>query len=437
MNLKSIIIAALSCMSSTVMMMAVTVNVDSCVVRALATDAGLKVAVNAVAQAKLNRGVARTAYFPNFSGSATTLTSLPDTEAMGMTLRLRGVYMAGINLTQPVFAGGKIIAANKLAGIGVEAAEEQLRLRRMQVIADAESSYWTYVAVLAKVEMMRSYLAQIDTAYSQTRTSFDAGMITRNDLLRIEARKSQVKYQLGQVENGADLCRMSLCHVMGLEPDTYIEPADADVPVEIPADLENYNLEMRPETALLQADVRAKRQQVNMTRADFLPVVGIQAGWSAYGNIKTMGYAQGPDGNYYPFSQNTKGTGWSFMASVSVPLWHWGEGIRKVKHAKLDVENARITLDDNLKLMNIEIRQAISNVRTGSELLESARIAMSQARLNLSNLITSYNLGMSPLTDLLDAQSQWHTSYSNLIEAATQLRIYCVEYMRVTGRLER
>lgn len=66
MNLKSIIIAALSCMSSTVMMMAVTVNVDSCVVRALATDAGLKVAVNAVAQAKLNRGVARTAYFPNF-----------------------------------------------------------------------------------------------------------------------------------------------------------------------------------------------------------------------------------------------------------------------------------------------------------------------------------------------------------------------------------
>ncbi len=67
--------------------------------------------------------------------------------------------MAGINLTQPVFAGGKIIAANKLAGIGVEAAEEQLRLRRMQVIADAESSYWTYVAVLAKVEMMRSYLA--------------------------------------------------------------------------------------------------------------------------------------------------------------------------------------------------------------------------------------------------------------------------------------
>ena len=32
------------------------------------------------------------------------------------------------------------------------------------------------------------------------------------------------RYQLGQVENGADLCRMSLCHVMGLEPDTYIEP---------------------------------------------------------------------------------------------------------------------------------------------------------------------------------------------------------------------
>ncbi len=433
--MKRIFIYLTLTLSAFVSASALTLNADSCVAMALRSNADLRVAQNAVRQAELNRQVARTAYMPNFSGSATGMFRAPDTEAMGMSLRMRGVYMAGINLTQPVFAGGKIIAANKLAGIGLTAAREQVRLHRLKVIADAETSYWTYVAVLAKIEMMKAYLSQIDTAYNQTKVSYDAGMITRNDLLRIEARRSQVVYQLGQVTNGADLCRMSLCHTIGVDPDTALTPADDEVPSEIPADLGNYNLDSRPEVALLKADIKAKEQQVNMQRADFLPTLGVQAGWSAYGGLKTIGQMQDAQGNYVPFSQESKGTGWSIMASLSVPLWHWGEGIKKVKAARIDVENARISLDDNLKLMNLEVQQAISNVRTGVTLLESARVAMDQAKLNLSNMQTAYDLGLSPLTDLLDAQSQWQTSYSNLIEAATQLRIYCVDYKRVTAQL--
>ena len=433
--MKRLVIYLVSSLVACFSASSLTVNADSCVAMALRSNAELRVSHNAVRQAELNKQVARTAYMPNFSGSVTGMFRAPDTEAMGMSLRMRGVYMAGINLTQPVFAGGKIVAANKLAGIGVSAAREQERLCRMKVIADAETSYWTYVAVLAKIEMMKAYLAQIDTAYNQTRVSYEAGMITRNDLLRIEARRSQVYYQLGQVTNGADLCRLSLCHTIGVDPDTSITPVDDEVPAEVPSDLGDYDLESRPEVALLKADVKAKQQQVNMTRADFLPTLGVQAGWSAYGGIKTIGQMADGQGNYVPFSQESKGAGWSIMASLSVPLWHWGEGIKKVKAARIDVENARIALDDNLRLMNIEVQQAISNVSTGKELLASAQIAMDQARLNLSNMQTGYDLGLNSLTDLLDAQSQWQTSYSNLIEAATQLRIYCVEYKRVTGRL--
>lgn len=57
--------------------------------------------------------------------------------------------------------------------------------------------------------------AQIDTILYQTMASVEAGMATKNDLLRIEARQGQVKYQQEQVANGVELCRMALCDALG------------------------------------------------------------------------------------------------------------------------------------------------------------------------------------------------------------------------------
>lgn len=414
---------------------ALDLSLQQCVDMAVKVSEEVRIADNAVTQAGMQRAIARTAYMPSFSGNATGMYRTPDTDYMGMSLRMRSVYMAGINLQQPIYAGGKIVAANRLSTIGQTAAREQYRMTVMDVKANAETSYWTYVAILAKVKMMESYMALIDTAYNQTQASLRAGMVTSNDLLRIEARRSQVVYQLQQVNSGADLCRLSLCTMLHLDEDTPITPTDSDITVTSSLDLEAYDLSSRPEIVLLNQEILAKEQQVKITRADFLPTLGMQAGWSAYGGIKTVGSVQGEDGNYYPFSSETKGQGWSIMLSLNVPLWHWGEGIKKVKHARLDVENARLQLEHNSRMMQLQVRQAIENVTTSNKLLESANVALKQATMNLDNMTQSYTLGMATLTDYLDAQSQWHTSYSNLIEARTQHRIYLVDYLRATARL--
>lgn len=414
---------------------ALELSLNQCVDMAVKASEEVLIADNAVTQAGLQRGIARTAYMPSFSASGTGMYRTPDTDYMGMSLRMRSVYMAGINLQQPIYAGGKIIAANKLASIGQTVAREQYRMTVMDVKANAETSYWTYVAILAKVKMMQSYMALIDTAYSQTANSLRAGMITPNDLLRVEARRAQVKYQLEQVTSGADLCRLSLCTMLHLDSDTPITPTDSDIDNVTVPDLGNYDLAQRPEIAMLHQSVLAKEQQVNITRADFLPTLGMQAGWSAYGGIKTVGSMQGEDGEYHPFSSETKGKGWSVLLSLNIPLWHWGEGIKKVKHARLDVENARLQLEHDTRMMQLQVRQAIDNVITSERLGEAATIAMEQAQLNLDRMTQSYALGMATLTDYLDAQSQWHSSYADLIEARTQRRIYLVDYLRATARL--
>lgn len=405
--------------------------------RRMALDASEDIAIarNGVETARLDREIARTAYLPDLSGSFTGIYSPTNTDMMGQELVMKGTYMAGLNITQPIYTGGKITAANRLAKIGREAAEQQLRATTMSAIAEADNAYWTFVAILQKVRLTEAYIAQMDSLYSRTEASFRIGMATRNDLLRIEARRSEIMYQAEKCRNGADLCRLSLCRIIGVGSETEITPTDTVIDITPEVDF-NYSLASRPEYRLLNLQVDASKQQVNMVRSDFLPVVGLSLGYTRYDNIKIKGAMQASDGSYIPFSQKYGGNSTMAMLAVKVPLFHWGEGIKKVRKAKLEARNAELDLDKNSRLLDLEIRQAISNVTSGYTMTETAAVALRQAEANLESAKERYDVSLITLTDLLDAESQWQQSYSNYIESRAQYRIYLTEYRRVTGTLE-
>lgn len=394
----------------------------------------LKKADNKVRQAELDKAVAFASYLPKFEGSLTGTYLFPDMDVMGSELQMRGMYMAGISLIQPVYSGGKIRTANKLAEIGEECAKEQLRKTRMDVIAEADKAYWTYVAVLEKVKMLDSYEKQMLALYDMASESVNAELSTENDLLRISAKRSEIQYQLQKVRNGADLCRISLCHVIGAGFDTMIEPVDTVLKINAPSEMSE-DISSRPEFRLLQKQVDAGLQQVKLARADILPTIGLSAGYAYYGNVKLNGVAMDALGNAHPYTQKFDDGFGLAMASVSIPVFSWGAGLKKIKKARIEAENARLDMTHNVKLMNIEVHQAVQNVKDGYQLVQTATIGLQLAERNLQQMTQKYEVSMATLTDLLDAQSQWQTAKSNFIEAQTQYKIYETEYLKKTGKL--
>lgn len=397
---------------------------------ALKNNEEMKIAENSYRQAKLDKEIAFAAYLPELEGSLTGIYR-KDMDLMGAELQMRGTYLAGLTLTQPIFTGGKIVASNKLAKIGVDCAEESLRKTEMDIIAEADNAYWTYIAVGEKVKQLEAYQKQLDELYHQIAKSVEVQMATQADLLRVDSKRSQILYQLKKAKNGVELCRMSLCSTLGVDIHTTIQATETNIEVTSPQQLESSIL-MRPEYRLLLNQVEAQKQQIKVARADILPTFGISAQYSYYGNLKLAGQAE--DGT--PFKQEYKDGSPMLMASISVPLFRWGKGLKGIKKAKLNYQNAQLDLQRNERLLNIELQQAIQNIADGYNLVETANIGMSQAAENLRNMQNSYDVSMCTLTDLLDAQAQWQEAYSNQIEAKTQYKIYESEYMRVSGQLK-
>ena len=389
---------------------------------------------NAVAQAELDRKIAATYMLPSIQGSATGLYVLPDIDMMGVDLLMRGTYMAGINLVQPVYAGGKIAAGRQLAKIGEKVAAEKHRLAVMDVIENADNAYWTLMAVEEKVKMLQAYKAQMDTLYNQTKQALNVGMATENDLLRIGIHYNDMNYQLQRATNGWKICHLLLCNTIGVDPATELVLTDTVFDIELPP-TGGADIQARPELALMQAQVDAGHQNIKRARADFLPTVGLSLGYTYFGNVKIDG-EMGIGPLSLPISQEFKqGIGVALL-SVKIPVFHWGEGSKKIKKAKLELNNAELDLAKNSRMMDVELQQAVNNLNDSYLLIETAKDGLKQAEENLRVARHQYEADMLPLSDLLDAQSQWQSAASNLIEAQTQYMIYHTRYLRVTGRLD-
>ena len=409
---------------------------EECRQLALISSEDVKKSENRLSQAEIDKKLTATAFLPKVDATGMGIYMTPfEMAGMGAEMRMDGAYMAGISLMQPIYTGGKILTGRKMSKMGEEVAQEQQRMTKMDVLVDADNAYWTYLAVSRKVRMMESYSRQMDTIYNQTKAALSAGLATENDMLRVEAKRSEIKYQTQKVQNGADLCRISLCRVIGVEFDTQIELTDTvfvDKKQMLPLSV---NLSNRPELNMLQKSVDINKQQIKMVRSDMLPMIALSAGYTYFGNIKMKSMVDLGGGMYMPYTSEFKDGLGTVMLAVQIPLLHWGEGFRKVKKARYDLDNSQLDLEKNKKLLTLQVQQAIRNVQDSYMMIETATLALRQAEENLRVTRNRYNESMSTLTDLLDAQSQWQQSYSNYIEAQSQYKIYETEYLRATGEL--
>jgi len=340
-----------------------------------------------------------------------------------LTVSLKGTYLAGVALEQPVYTGGKINAGNEMAKIGVEMAGENIELQKMNTLVEADKVYWNYVSVNEKVKLAKEAVDMLAEIVEVARNSYEVGMVHKNEMLKAQVEYNNAALDLHQAKNGKALSRMNLCRVTGLPLNTPIVALDTLIAVGKPLMNDPYGIiSERPEYQLLQKNIRLQDENIRLTKADFLPTAGIQAGYSYLGGLEFGG-------------EDFTNSGLNVMASVKIPIFHWGEGVKKISAAKIDKEITELKLEKNRQLLRLEMEQARLNLNVAYERIQLSETALEQAEENLRISRDNYEVGMEKLTDLLVAQTEWQKAFSNLIDAKTDFKIKQTNWLKATGRL--
>ena len=436
--------------SSQLFAQSLPLSLQDCRQMALVNNEKVKSADHAVEKAQLDRQIAFAQYLPKVDASL-TMFHIQDQDLLeignlvGVTLQTRGTYLAGISLTQPIYTGGQLTAANRLAEIGQTVSEQQRRKTRMQIIADVDNAYYTLISVRSKVQMLEAYARQMQGLYDKVQLAVNVQMATENDLLRVSTKQNEVSYQLQKARNGEQLCGLALANLIGSDFEQTIIPTDTvfnsqSTPLSYREGAGvgplSEDITSRPDLHLLQLQVKAKELLVKKSRSNYLPTLALIGGYSYHDNLKLKSELNLPTGAALSHTHTFSGGSPYALLALKLPVFHWGAELKKVKKAKLDLSDSQLQLQQLERSMRVEVRQAVQNVTATQLMVETATVGTQQADENLRVMQQKYDNQLCTLTDLLDAQSQWQQARSNLIEAQAQLKIYETEYLRVTGRLE-
>ncbi|HOW85575.1 MAG TPA: TolC family protein [Candidatus Aminicenantes bacterium] len=337
------------------------------------------------------------------------------------TMGLLGSLKTGmVTAVQPVFAGGRIVNGNRLAALGVEASEDRARLDRNEVLHDTERQYWQIVSLAEKMRTLESYEALLRRLQAQVEDAWNAGLVMKNDLLKVRLKLSEVLLNKSKVENGRSLAVMAFCRHLGIAHDPALELSDPLVVEGSPEACRvdhKAALESRPEYKLLQASVRAETLKTRLTRGEYLPQLGV-----------------GVAGMYMKMDDAKGRTSGLVFGTLSVPLSGWWGGAHALGEQRAREEIARNTLSDGGELLLLQMEKAWKDLADADRELALCRDSEAQADENLKVNQDGYDNGLITVSDLLEAQALRQQARDLLTEAMAAYRVKLAGYLQVTGR---
>lgn len=422
-------------------------TLDSCLEMARRNNPAVRKAELSVRKAEEVKAQALTKYFPQVQASAfgfhalhplvdvgiddigdasvrDLLTTLYGNfgEALGLQNSLnlfQHGYLVGVTAVQPVFVGGKIVAGNKLAKVGVEAAKLHAEIEERDQLEQAEESYWLVYGLQQKQQIIDEAVQLIDTLYIYINAAVDAGLALPSDLTQVTIRRNEIERKQLQLQSGLRLAKRALALAIGYEnSDSLIILTDETCLTSDNHTLRQQTISPTPEHQLLALQVRAAELERRMVLADALPQLAVGANYS---------YSQW-QANILRDGLYSKAGNGALFVTLQVPLSNWWETGHKLREKNYALQQAQLDAEYLGQQLDLRTQQAFDQVAEAQAMLLLQEKAAQHAEEAYSQTLANYEAGRATIIDLLQAQMNKTQAQTDLSDAQIACKIHLRHY---------
>jgi len=298
-----------------------------------------------------------------------------------------------------------------------------------QLIATVKTQFYQIVVNRELVKVNEENVRLLEAQLNDQKNRFEAGTVPRFNVLQAEVQLGNQIPQLITAQNNLRISKLTLAKTLGL----YFQPRRGENPPlevvgEMPYIPRVINLanaiemgkERRPFLKQARANVLNQLQQVRAAAGQWLP------------NITTTGggeWVSSPtNSSWHDISK-----GWLALVQGSLPIWDSGAIAGQVIQQRALLSESKITYDDDVRQVELEIQQAYSNLQQNQELVTSQEKNVELAEEALRLAKARLDAGAGVQLDVLNATVQLLTAQSTRLQALFGYNSSLAEFDRATG----
>jgi outer membrane protein TolC len=298
-----------------------------------------------------------------------------------------------------------------------------------QLIATVKTQFYQIVVNRELVKVNEQSVHLLESQLKDQQNRFEAGTVPRFNVLQAEVALYNQLPLLITAQNNLRISKLTLAKTLGL----YFQPRRGENPPlevlgEMPymprsinlADAIEMGKERRPFLKQGRANVLNQLQQVRATAGQWLPTVTTTGGGE---------WVSSPtNSSWHDISK-----GWLALVQGSVPIWDSGAIAGQVIQQRALLSETKITYDDDVRQVELEIQQAYSNLQQNEELVKSQEKNVELADEALRLAKARLDAGAGVQLDVLNAQVQLLTAQSTRLQALFGYNSSLAEFDRATG----
>jgi outer membrane protein len=338
-------------------------------------------------------------------------------------------YSLSIAATQVVFAGGRIISNIRSAAFQRDTSYYAFRNAIDQVISTVKQQFYQVLLNRELINVQESSVNLLKSQLQDQQNRFEAGTVPRFNVLQAQVALSNQYPLLIGAQNNYRISLLQLAKTLGLDFDPMRagqQPLEAigtlefhprHIPLPFAIELAK---ERRPFLKQQKAIVLSDAAQVNVARAGYFPQFSVSAG---------------EDFRSSPISENISAvrSGYVVSGTGTWAIWDWGSTYGSVKQARAVLEQAKITLDDANRQVELEVQQQDSNLTQSAELVKATEESVGQAQEALRLASARLSAGAGTQLEVLDSRVQVTQAESNRVQALYNYNVALAEFDRVTA----
>lgn len=362
----------------------------------------------------------RAAYYPNLYGSLTGVDANEGSRIAAGTLNNPVLYSraaAGVTLSQLVTDFGRthnLVAAAalraKAQNMSAVATAEQIRLT-------VDESFYNALQARAVQRVAEQTVSARQLVSDQISTLFKNKLRSELDVSFADANLAQAKLLLLDAQNNFQAALSGLSEVLGYNAQQRFDLIDPETPLTGPPDavdqLETQAFSNRPEIAAQSFQYEAAQRFQKAERDLLLPSV------SALGVAGRTPFSDTING-ISPFTTNWYG---AIGVNVNVPIFNGFLYPARSKEASLRAQAQGEQLRDLKDRIANDVRTSWLNALTAYNRIGVSQQFLDEANLAINLSQTRYNLGLSSIVELSQAQLQQTQAQIQFAAAQYQYRI--------------